>query len=138
MDRQYTPEFYYTISPDFNYREYLEKRSHFDRVVISLDDQTAAIVGGGQQLAQRISGAANTISGQIAASGLAIESQLSDIERELEEASHAIISVSDHSQVVPAHLLIGTVAARLGPRRLTIVEVTGERILKPAAETIAR
>ncbi|WP_147095021.1 hypothetical protein [Roseovarius sp. TE539] len=83
MNRQVTPEFFYAISSDFNYREYLEERSHFDRVVISIDDQTAAIVGSGQRLADRVYGAAQTISGQIEASGQAIEGRLVDIDASL-------------------------------------------------------
>lgn len=64
-------------------------------------------------------------------------SQLLDIEQQLEQASHAMICVSNQTHLPMANLLIGSVAARLGPRRLTIVEDAGGQILKLAADAVS-
>lgn len=37
---------YFALSEDFSYPEYLEQRSHFDIIELSIDRQTAALVGG--------------------------------------------------------------------------------------------
>jgi len=50
MRSQYTPAAYYAISENFDYREYLEQRSHFDRIEISINKQTAEMVGGLERL----------------------------------------------------------------------------------------
>ena len=65
MNRQIAPEFFFATRSDFNYRNYLEQRAHSDQVKLSIDDQTAVIIGSSQRLADRVSGAAQTISGQI-------------------------------------------------------------------------
>lgn len=63
-------------------------------------------------------------------------SQLADIEQQLEHVSHAVLAVYDRTDLAFAHLLIGSIAAWLGPRRLTIAEGTGDQYLRPAADAV--
>jgi len=91
MNTQTTPQIYFTLGKHYDYQKYLEQRSHLDRVVLSIDDQTAAIVGSGKRLAERITGAAQVISGQIEASGAAIEGRLCEINTSICEVNRTLV-----------------------------------------------
>ncbi|RLJ41037.1 hypothetical protein BCF46_3613 [Litoreibacter meonggei] len=80
MNRQNTPSAFYALSEKFDYRAYLEERSHTDRLVMAVDDQTAAIIGSGEQLGVKLGVAAQVVSGQIERSGQAIEARLAGVD----------------------------------------------------------
>lgn len=83
MNNTTTPPAFYAYSADFDYRKYLEERSHSDRIVMSVDDQSAAIIGGTQALAKKMEYAAHLVTGQVMQSGRAIESRLGQIDNSL-------------------------------------------------------
>lgn len=47
----HTPEIYYMYSESFDFRRYMEERSHFDRIEWSIDQQTAELLTGNQNVA---------------------------------------------------------------------------------------
>jgi tetratricopeptide (TPR) repeat protein len=50
---QQTPALYYSFSEKFNYREYLEQRSHFDRVEVTVDSGLRELLASNEALANR-------------------------------------------------------------------------------------
>ena len=57
------PDVYFSLSEDFDYRKYLEEKSHSDEIVLAIDRSTSQIIGGAQQFADRIGQGAEVLSG---------------------------------------------------------------------------
>jgi hypothetical protein len=57
--------FYFAYSKDFDYRKYMEEKSHSDEIVLAVDRSTTEIVGSADRLTQRFGEGVKTISGSI-------------------------------------------------------------------------
>ena len=56
------PDLYYKFSKDFNYRQYLEDKSHFDQLGLVIDERTQSIVGTSNQIQSAITNGINEVS----------------------------------------------------------------------------
>ena len=77
----------YSFSKDFDYRSWLEERSHAEYVAFRTDESIQQLIGSQSEIAERIGqGAeviAGTISDQIRESSMAVEARLEGIEGQM-------------------------------------------------------
>jgi tetratricopeptide (TPR) repeat protein len=79
-----TPEIYYQYSEDFDYRKYLEERSHTDRIVWSIDEQTSALVTGESSIVDAIGRGASQISDSVLRGNKQVDDRLGEINTSIE------------------------------------------------------
>jgi tetratricopeptide (TPR) repeat protein len=91
------PDIYFAWSEDFDYRKYVEEKSHFDEVVLAVDRSTSEIVGSADRLTQHIGEGVQVLSGGIDQVGQAIgkgldavQAQLGDLDSTLDRGFSAI------------------------------------------------
>ena len=90
MSRPTSPAYYY-FSEDFDYRSYLEERSHFDDVVLSIDRQTAAVVGSATEISNSIGASAYVLSDALDEGFGQVSSQLQEIEGALSNLNDGLV-----------------------------------------------
>ena len=87
MSRPTSPAYYY-FSEDFDYRSYLEERSHFDDVVLAIDEQTAAIVGSASEISNSIGDSAYVLSETL-------DEGFGEVSSRLQEVGEAVSNLND-------------------------------------------
>jgi tetratricopeptide (TPR) repeat protein len=90
-----TPSAYFYLSEDFDYRSYLETRSHFDQIPIAIDQQTAALVGGLERLRSANQDNEQAID--------ALQSINSNLSRGLDEANRNLSNIASDTEEIAAH-----------------------------------
>ena len=78
------PDVYFSYNEDFDYRRYLEEKSHFDEVVLSVDRATRDVVGSADRLSERIGVGVRVLSGSIDKVGDRVNEGFDRVEGKLE------------------------------------------------------
>lgn len=101
-----TPQIAYSLSSDFDYRRYLEEKSHFDEVSFQIDESTRRLLGSQGEIRQAISDAAYSTIGQLRGISHAVESvravideRLTDIEAGIGRVEAEIVSLRDVTEL---------------------------------------
>ncbi|WP_299477165.1 hypothetical protein [uncultured Paracoccus sp.] len=86
------PDIYFAYSQDFDYRKYLEEKSHFDEVVLAVDRSTSEIVGSADRLTERIGVGVEVLSGSIDRVGDAVSKGFNQVGEKLDRIDNTLQS----------------------------------------------
>jgi ribosomal protein L7/L12 len=77
------PDIYFAYSKDFDYRKYLEEKSHSDEVVLAVDRSTSEIVGAADRLTERVGVGVRVLSSSIDKVGNVLSDGFNRVENRL-------------------------------------------------------
>ena len=89
-NRSRIPDVYFSYSSDFDYRKYLEEKSHTDEIVLSVDESAKKIVGGVEHLAERLGTGAKILSNSIDNASRGINERLELVGQKLNEIDETL------------------------------------------------